>query len=158
MRICILDVGGGSVPNGTRHNLARIPLRWMVRQCFLTNTGIRFHAELLRGIGLDPAMLYPVVQERPEGLFLTPNLQIPDAAASGAKRLTEEEEDLADALSPIYDQLALAKYWWSLEVFPMRHRMQMDDDTWVSEVTYVLSARCYVCVCLDKIGVCVISG
>lgn len=33
-----LDVGGGSVPNDTPHSLARIPLRWMVRECFLAKT------------------------------------------------------------------------------------------------------------------------
>ena len=45
--------------NTSRHNLARIPLRWMIRQCFLTNTGIRFHAELLKEVGLDPRTLWP---------------------------------------------------------------------------------------------------
>ena len=42
--MCFLrvDTGGGSVRNGTRHTLARIPLRWMIRQCFLANTGIQF--------------------------------------------------------------------------------------------------------------------
>lgn len=110
----------------------------MIRQCFLTNTGIRFHVELLRGIGMDPAALYPVVQERPEALYLTPSLQIPDVAAPGAEPLTEEEEDLADALSPIYDQLLLHKGWWPLEVFPIRHRIQTDDDTWISKITYVV--------------------
>lgn len=33
-----LDVGGGSVPNDTPHSLARIPLRWMIRECFLAKT------------------------------------------------------------------------------------------------------------------------
>ena len=37
----------------------------MIRQCFAANTGIRFHTELLRHVGLDPASLYPLVQERP---------------------------------------------------------------------------------------------
>lgn len=41
--------------NSSRHNLARIPLRWTIRQCFLANTGIRFHAPLLATVGIDPA-------------------------------------------------------------------------------------------------------
>ena len=53
------DVGGGSVPDTEKHSLARIPLRWMIREVFRTNTGIRFHAELLKDIGLDPASLWP---------------------------------------------------------------------------------------------------
>jgi hypothetical protein len=44
------DVGGGSVVNGTRNSLARIPLRWMVQQCFIANTGIMFHICLFRRV------------------------------------------------------------------------------------------------------------
>lgn len=33
------DVGGGSVKNGERYSLARISLRWMIRQCFKCDTG-----------------------------------------------------------------------------------------------------------------------
>ncbi|EIN13932.1 hypothetical protein PUNSTDRAFT_110090 [Punctularia strigosozonata HHB-11173 SS5] len=48
------DVGGGSVKNFTRHSLARISLRWMIRECFRTDTGIIFDAELLRDVlGMD---------------------------------------------------------------------------------------------------------
>ncbi|KAI0756454.1 hypothetical protein C8Q80DRAFT_1128679 [Daedaleopsis nitida] len=57
---CHCDVGGGSVLDTEKHSLARIPLRWMIRECFRTNTGIRFHAELLKEIGLDPATLWPI--------------------------------------------------------------------------------------------------
>ena len=53
------DVGGGSVLDTEKHSLARIPLRWMIREVFRTGTGIRFHAELLKDIGLDPASLWP---------------------------------------------------------------------------------------------------
>lgn len=47
----ILDVGGGSVANGTRHSLARIPLRWMIGEYFKTNTGILFHSCMFKQIG-----------------------------------------------------------------------------------------------------------
>lgn len=52
-----IDVGGGSVPNYTRNSLARIPLRWMIRECFKTKSGIKFESEKLRHIGLDPSTL-----------------------------------------------------------------------------------------------------
>ena len=40
--------------NKTRHALARIPLRWMIRECFQANTGIIFYARALEHeIGLD---------------------------------------------------------------------------------------------------------
>ncbi|KAJ3488331.1 hypothetical protein NLI96_g2925 [Meripilus lineatus] len=174
---CHCDVGGGSVANETRHNLARIPLRWMVRQCFKTNTGIQFHASLLRSIGMEPATLWPVVQTRPEALTYsslphaaqaalidhvrecskqppvsppvpeesampggyTPVVNVgyaetPLAVGPDGKTaliMSEEEEDLRDALCPIYDQLSLAPSWWFLELFPMRHREQRDDDHWI---------------------------
>ncbi|KAL5498608.1 hypothetical protein ACEPAH_1962 [Sanghuangporus vaninii] len=62
---CHCDVGGGSVPNSTPNSLARIPLRWMIRECFLAQTGIQFEAESLKALGLDPATLYPRVIKTP---------------------------------------------------------------------------------------------
>ncbi|KAG9120477.1 hypothetical protein FRC07_004021 [Ceratobasidium sp. 392] len=56
------DVGGGSVPNETPHNLARIPLRWMIRECFVNNTGILFHSAELDELGISPASLWPTVK------------------------------------------------------------------------------------------------
>ncbi|KAI0756458.1 hypothetical protein C8Q80DRAFT_1090050 [Daedaleopsis nitida] len=116
------DVGGGCVTDDTPHSLARIPLRWMIRECFKTNTGIRFHAELLKRIGLDPAALHPEVRARPPALRAEPS-----HAASVAPPLTqgtEEEHEVRDALSPLFDQLVLAPYWWLLETLPMEERIQ----------------------------------
>lgn len=136
------------MPNDTRNALARIPLRWMIRQCFLTNTGILFQTDLLRTIGLDPATLYPVVKPRPppvtsptrtQGLHTTNvHPSVGDASAGiNAPKPTEEDEDLADALCPIYDQLSLRKGWWLLELLPMKHHMQRSDDSWTSKVSSV---------------------
>lgn len=62
---CHSDVGGGSVSNRTRHSLSRIPLRWMIRECFACDTGIIFDADILRErIGLDTTSLYPVFKPR----------------------------------------------------------------------------------------------
>jgi hypothetical protein len=197
------DVGGGSVRNGTRHTLARIPLRWMIRQCFLAKTGIRFHTSLFRQVGLDPTTLYPEVKPRPPALYVSSllsaaqtqmpfvteqatadihtsipptNTDVPPAPShsptpstsslsniprrssqaainhadthlsvsamidklstrSALGTLTEEEEDLADALSPIYDQLDIALGWWSLELIPLPQRYQLQDNTWVDTWT-----------------------
>jgi len=46
------DVGGGSVKNDTPHALARIPLRWMIRECFNCDTGLIFDAVMLQQLGL----------------------------------------------------------------------------------------------------------
>lgn len=58
------DVGGGAVPNETRHMLSRIPLRWMLRQAFACNTGMLFHSDVLAEHGLDVQTLWPVLQPR----------------------------------------------------------------------------------------------
>lgn len=49
--------------NGERHMLSRIPLRWMIRQCFECNTGILFGTASLAETGLDVPTLFPVYQE-----------------------------------------------------------------------------------------------
>jgi hypothetical protein len=40
IRSNLADIGGGAVGNDVRHQLSRIPLRWMFRQCFECNTGM----------------------------------------------------------------------------------------------------------------------
>ncbi|KJA17577.1 hypothetical protein HYPSUDRAFT_206046 [Hypholoma sublateritium FD-334 SS-4] len=136
---CHCDIGGGSVDNDTAHALARIPLRWMVRECFKANTGIMFDTDGLRGIGLDPHAIYPVVQPRPPPLSTT-NMRIqtardPEAdigehgASISTQPLSEEDHELRDALSPIYDQLTLARFWWVLEFIPFRQMYGKGDNT-----------------------------
>jgi hypothetical protein len=142
------DIGGGSVGNGTRHNLARIPLRWMVRQCFILRTGILFHKTMFKDIGLDPDTLYPHVLPRPPPVPYTPDClahkyeEPVNFAKSDAGTVTviepfinEEEEDMLDALTPIYDQLKLAKGWWFLELMPNKQRYQKEDDTWTHNLS-----------------------
>lgn len=154
------DVGGGSVSNTSRHNLARIPLRWMIRQCFLTDTGIRFHSQLLKTIGLNPDSLCNPTYKRPPPLFAEPGSpllrieeheQEREAAGPGVghertsssatlvdgddgqKVLSEEEEDVIDALCPIYDELKLAPAWWTLEIIPLAHRVRDKAKGWVEK-------------------------
>ncbi|KIL57003.1 hypothetical protein M378DRAFT_88465, partial [Amanita muscaria Koide BX008] len=154
-----LDIGGGSVENGTRQSLARIPLRWMVRECFKAKTGIIFDTASLYTIGLDPAVLYPHVLERPplsDSLIAQARervIQTPESiswsqwfkswftgvapeqnAAPIVPFDSEDNEDLRDALSPKYDQLKLSRFWWILEILPVSMRYQRGDNQWVSYI------------------------
>ncbi|PBK90885.1 hypothetical protein ARMGADRAFT_1014186 [Armillaria gallica] len=153
---CHGDVGGGSVKNWTRYSLSRIPLRWMIRECFKAGTGIMFDSQRLRLIGIDPATLYPSVMPRPPALSVvsaviptgetkTPLLQriismfrrqgqtfAQEASIEDPPIGTEEEEELRDALSPIHDQLKLSKSWWILELIPLEFRQQLGNGKWVS--------------------------
>ncbi|KAG6905064.1 hypothetical protein DXG01_005308, partial [Tephrocybe rancida] len=154
---CHTDVGGGSVDNKITHSLARIPLRWMVHECFKTNTGMMFNTEALRTIGLDPVTLYPYVLPWPP-----PRLDALSEFFSKAKKaswfasitvrrnkkkhtapsrvvtvndhsvIDEEMEDLKDALSPVYDQLKLKRGWWILEIMPLNLRYQNGNNEWVT--------------------------
>ncbi|KAJ7292621.1 hypothetical protein C8J57DRAFT_1428731 [Mycena rebaudengoi] len=135
---CHCDVGGGALSNDERNSLARIPLRWMIRQCFLIESGILFHADMLRLLGMDPATLYPRVLPRPA---LPSTLQAPPrrTASTGTSLVdcdfrNEEEEDLADALSPINDELHRRKIWWILEWLPQKLRFQEKDDSWTKKL------------------------
>jgi len=161
------DVGGGSVENGTRNSLARIPLRWMLREIFKLNIGILFHRDMFKQIGMDPATLYPHVLQRPPPLYESPRaVSVPGTPDSTAKALllprpkvvngdptivaysdggdfvNEELEDLNDATCPMYDQLSASLAWWILEVIPQPLRYQNNDDEWISEYTCVTSSSC----------------
>ncbi|KAG2353993.1 hypothetical protein BDR07DRAFT_1550880 [Suillus spraguei] len=161
---CHCDIGGGSVANGTRNSLARIPLRWMIRQIFKLEIGILFHRNMFTKIGMDPEMLKPsvVCQPRPPPLYQSPSpssqkkpniLPPPEIVtddptmivySDGGKFVSEEHEDLADATSPIYDQLSLARAWWVLEVIPQILHYQDDkDNLFVDKYTCVVSCFIY---------------
>ena len=158
----LTDIGGGSVDNETRYSLARIPLRWMVRECFKTNSGVIFKTDSLREIGIDPNTIYPSVLPRPPALFDLAKTQFVEQppstsllswigsfffgrsqATSQADRqkkipfINEEDEELRDALSPKYDQLDISWFWWILEILPISVRRQKENNQWVSEVGYV---------------------
>jgi len=55
--------------------------------------------------------------EPTDGTLVESVLASPTAASTFK---TEEEEEVADALSKIYDQLRLSRAWWILEVLPLR--------------------------------------
>ncbi|KAL1716855.1 hypothetical protein EV715DRAFT_254601 [Schizophyllum commune] len=136
---CHCDIGGGSVRNEERHSLARIPLRWMIRQCFLLQTDILFHRDLLPKVGLDPETLWPVVRPKDE-VKVKPMETSSSSSSSASARdkaafLGEEEEDRRDALSPVYDQLSLKPHWWFLELIPAKVRYKLADNaTWLQKL------------------------
>ena len=135
----VLDVGGGAVRNGEPHSLAHISLRWMIRQCYLANTGIVFLHDKLFDIGLDPEILEPDVLDRltqePLSIeLLRAAVRRKDADSLYAEaiesgedplliaQLKENYRDLVDVLSPIHDALREQRAWWLLEVTRGWHR------------------------------------
>ena len=134
------DVGGGSVDNNTRNSLARIPLRWMIRECFKTEVGILFNREMFKQIGMDPLTLvdpltlYPHMKERPDLIMhhspapRVPAKKVTDLATIYDDFKSEELEEVADALSPVYDELQKPCFWWFLECIPQPIFYQDDSD------------------------------
>ena len=127
----------------------------MIRECFKANTGIQFYRESFKGIGLDPTTLYPIVTPRPEPLkpfsSTVSELRVSAHKAEATEATltdeastfqSEEDEELADSISPIYDQLKLSRAWWILEILPMRHHAQDRKDLeWKPYWSYVLSSN-----------------
>jgi len=109
-----------------------------------------FMSKDLRSIGLDPASLYPKVATRPpplsasharlqlvpkdssKGLYNAANYDITafPRIVNGLFTTTsksEEQHELLDALSPIYDQLELDRSWGVVEHLFITHEVQRDD-------------------------------
>jgi hypothetical protein len=159
------DVGGGSMPNETRNVLSRIPLRWMLRQCFECDTGILFDTARLAEQGLDVVTMWPKykmplkpvvgpqpglvekykkktlapLQRRSVFLPIGPENSIVDAPTSGELSYilpSESTEDYFDALGKINDQLVDAKTWWILEFWPIVVRvLAKSGDHWEKKIS-----------------------
>jgi hypothetical protein len=122
----------------------------MVRQAFATETGIMFSARGLRKLGLDldpvtyhPLLTRPPALEMPSDTYLQPipkpeklTLEQHEAKVKADMQaeaeMSELEIDLKDSMSPVYDQLKLAPFWWMLEFLPAKHRYQRADGTWAA--------------------------
>lgn len=151
------DIGGGAVPNERRHMLSRIPLRWMLRQCFECNTGILFDVAALAEQGLDIDTLYPfyqpptqpsaippssvleryetktlpAIQERSKMVSIGEKSYIAPPFAPNSDHhyahLPECTEEHFDSLEPLNDQLVQVKGWWILELWPVKVRVLQKD-------------------------------
>lgn len=116
-------------------SLSRIPLRWMVRECFRANTGILFLSHTLIDIGLDPNTLFPHVLPRPLSTIhqestaytMAGPSRIEEPAVKENPPVSEEAIERSDALSPIHDKLKSSRIWWILELMPFRRWFQSED-------------------------------
>ena len=112
----------------------------MIRECFVTKTGIVFKVDGLREVGLDPGRLFPDLLLRPDVLLLKhadpSRIDRKNGVVSVPRQgaILTEEEDLADALSPFNDQSSLSPVWWLLELVPMRQKCVRKDGTWGTQM------------------------
>ena len=149
----IINTDPPEVKSSITTSLARIPLRWMIRECFRMNSGILFLFDQLKAVNLNQNALHPEVKDRPEALPLTtltpeerhikpgpfawffgaPFIYPRSVDAGDADNhrkgpfVSEELADLKDSLAPISDQLKLNWFWWIPEILPFRQRYQEVD-------------------------------
>ncbi|KAF8885156.1 hypothetical protein BD779DRAFT_1442618 [Infundibulicybe gibba] len=118
---CHADVGGGSHPESEEEpsSLSNIPLRWMIKECFLAGTGIIFNKEALRDIGLDPEKLSDLPDTVKEPVPDTKEAPIGDGGDTAAL--------VGDHIAKIWDQLQILPFWWALELIPMLSTLQHDE-------------------------------
>jgi hypothetical protein len=151
------DIGGGAVVNESRHMLSRVPLRWMIRQCFECNTGILFNVARLAEQGIDVTNLWPkyrkptvptkgpspALMTKYEKKTLAPVQRRSTFLPIGSENNTiegaptdadlnyvlpsESDEDHFDAMEEPHDQLVDAKSWWILELWPVKIRVLSGD-------------------------------
>jgi hypothetical protein len=113
-----------------------------------------FHKDTFFKIGLDPGTIFPDVLQKPTMILQNPKIHaipVPEPVvvtvdddrkavvySDAPSFVNEAEEDLADALSPMYDELERAKYWWLLEMIPQKIQYQSsENDKTVRKLTYV---------------------
>ncbi|KZT41775.1 hypothetical protein SISSUDRAFT_1042273 [Sistotremastrum suecicum HHB10207 ss-3] len=123
------DVGGGNVKNEVTINLAMVPLRWLIHETIVTQTGILFDLAQLSLIGLSPQNL-PVVPHKDDPPIF--NLPLPPVI----NPTPIPKDELKDAVEQRFDQLKLKPIWWLLEILPMKNRVLNEDGRFVIEKPY----------------------
>jgi hypothetical protein len=109
-------VGGGIDPDTTKHSLAQITLRWMIRQICSAQCGIIFDEDALSRHDID--------------------LPPPPMKSSEASPV-EPADDAPDAIQPLHDGLKTNPLWWILEVIPGNFPYQDEEGCWHSNWRYV---------------------
>ncbi|KAM6494616.1 Uncharacterized alpha/beta hydrolase domain (DUF2235) domain containing protein [Amanita muscaria] len=150
------DVGGGSHDVKRSSSLSFIPLRWMIKECILSEIGIMFDLEylqddldfdfdgLIKEIGGDTGKQNRIIQYN--GLKACRDAQVKERVSyHGTKDTTNDTEDgprplliqrlhrhARDIFDDIFDQLVIFWYfWWMLEMIPMLYAYQDYHGNWI---------------------------
>ena len=130
------DIGGGSVANGTPNSLARIPLRWMIRECFKLNIGILFDMYMLEHeVGLDTGPILKALSS-PEAPKVLSSLKPPEALSSENLLLIKPGDTELQGFSFVHIPVAVIStlgspfrwVWKSLRKLRVHHRAAIPPD------------------------------
>ncbi|KAN0064401.1 hypothetical protein ACQY0O_002599 [Thecaphora frezii] len=135
---CHADVGGGATENRLPFCLSRIPLRWMIRQCFACDTHILFCVDELKKMGFSNPDALPNSYKPAQ-----PHTDVLDKVSDDKTKIftfrdvnsdlkvtvprifgtPDDLVDVVDAMTRPNDQLYRFSYWWLLEFWPIRKRI-----------------------------------
>ena len=128
----------------------------MIKQVILSQTGIRFDSEALRGADIDVSTVVLPVPTQPNvesevgfgpalpPLLASPSLPKDDGGeytvrkgnVKGVEEQTWRREQ--DVRTDIHDDLKTQALWWLLEILPTTFQWQKADGTWKSKWGYAL--------------------
>lgn len=152
-----MDVGGGSHEVTRSQSLSFIPLRWMIKECILCETGILFDLDYLRDdLNFDFDELLEEIEhevDKQEQLVIRGYEELVMYRDKQSEQAEEAEGDVdktpvqereteleprsfrrhaADILDNIFDQLVIFWwFWWLLEMIPMLYTCQDTKGNWV---------------------------
>jgi hypothetical protein len=97
------------------------------------NTMERYHQGFLAPISRRSTLLE--AQDHTPDLYTLNLYQDAEKHKIADHWMPEQIEDYFDAIAPFNDQLVQAKFWWILEVWPIKVRIQnKENDAWVKKV------------------------
>ncbi|THW48985.1 hypothetical protein D6D21_02648 [Aureobasidium pullulans] len=99
------------------------------------NTMEKYHQGEIAPISRRSTVLEAQDDDHKHGLYNVNLWQDAEKQKIAEHWVPEQMEDCLDAIAPLNDQLVQAKFWWILEVWPIKVRLQpRDSDTWVKKV------------------------
>jgi hypothetical protein len=131
---CHADIGGGSHGDEVDTSLSKIPLRWMIKECFLMKTGIIFDKDHLEAFGL---LKLKDLESSDPGAVPTYTTSAASFTGPPAPTPNSQSTNVVDACADIYNQLSLNIGWWVLEAIPMLTTYQKGDGSWLRSRMFV---------------------
>lgn len=118
------DVGGGSrKEDESPPDLSHISLRWMIRECYRAETGIRFNAQILLGFGFDSIS----VDENLGDCGFEPNSEL----------LPRSDGDARDILVDVTTEtgfFSLMRLNWLFKILPFTCQWETGDGVWTKRL------------------------
>ncbi|KAM6494621.1 Uncharacterized alpha/beta hydrolase domain (DUF2235) domain containing protein [Amanita muscaria] len=157
------DVGGGSHIATRSSSLSFISLRWMIKECILSETGIMFDLKYLKDdLNFDFDGLISNKTEKQNPIMQDNELKEYQLKARDPKQAYFDTLPIPmqqprysmhalDILADIFDQLVLCWLWWMVEVVPMLYTYQDHHGNWIRRRMCNFGRGRYIPIYKDKV-------